>query len=320
MAQYLLRRLMQVVPILLVTSFIIFAVVALAPGDPMSQFASNPAVPPEVRDDIRRSLGLDQPWPVRYFKWLKTLVTEGNFGYSFTSRMPVTDLVLQRLPVTVVVLGAAYLIGIVVAIPTGVIAAVKQYSIFDHVATTIAYVGYSIPTFFSGLILILVFGVRLQWFPWMYDSTLKVKDLGSAVRMLYQSVLPITVLAFAQTATLTRYVRASVLENLRMDYVRTARGKGLAEQLVIWRHVLRNSLIPVVTLMALRIPAVFTGSVITEQIFRVPGIGALLIRSIETGDTPVVMGITFTYALLVVIFNLIADVLYGVLDPTVKYD
>lgn len=320
MTQYLLRRLIQTVPILLVTSLILFAVLSLAPGDPLSQFATNPAVPAEVRENIRRSFGLEDPWPVRYIRWLTSVVTRGDFGYSFTSRMPVTTLVLQRLPTTVFLLGTAYLISISVAIPTGVIAAVKQYSAFDHVATTIAYIGYSLPTFFSGLILILVFGVRLRWFPWIYNSTLRATSVSSAWAVLRQSVLPITVLAFAQTAVLTRYVRGAVLENLRQDYVRTARGKGLTEQTVMWRHVLRNSLIPVVTLIALGIPAVFTGSVITEQIFRVPGIGALLILSIDTGDTPVVMAITFTYAVLVVVFNLVADVAYASLDPTVRYD
>jgi peptide/nickel transport system permease protein len=319
MNRYLLRRLILLVPTLLATSLIIHVILALAPGDPLSQFAANPAVPPEVADNLRRALGLDQPWPVRYVKWLTNLVANGDLGYSFTSRIPVSELILQRLATTLWVIGVAYLIAIVLAIPIGVISAVKQYSIFDHVATTFAFIGFSIPTFFTGLLLILLFGVRLHWFPWIYDSTLKVTDLNSFIELVRQSILPITVLALYQTGTLTRYVRATALENLTQDYVRTARGKGLLEHVVIWRHVLRNSLIPVVTLIAMGIPAVFTGALVTEQIFRVPGIGALLVTSIETSDTPVIMAITFTYSVLVVIFNLMADVIYTVLDPRITY-
>ncbi|MBM3134127.1 MAG: ABC transporter permease [Chloroflexi bacterium] len=319
MNRYLLRRLIFAVPTLLGTSLIIFIVLALAPGDPLSQFAANPAVPPEVAANLRHALGLDQPWPVRYVKWLTNLITNGDLGYSFTSRMPVSELILQRLPTTLWVLGSAYLVSLVLAIPIGIISAVKQYSVFDHIATTFAFIGFSIPTFFTGLMLILIFGVKLRWFPWIYDSTLKVTDLNSFIELVRQSIMPITVLGLVQTAALARYVRASMLENLPLDYVRTARAKGLLERMVIWRHVLRNSLIPVVTLVALGVPHIFTGSLITEQIFRVPGIGSLLITSVETSDTPVLMAIAFTYAILVVIFNLAADVIYTLLDPRIKY-
>jgi peptide/nickel transport system permease protein len=319
MNRYLLRRLIFAVPTLMGTSLIIFIVLALAPGDPLSQFAANPAVPPEVAANLRHALGLDQPWPVRYVKWLTNLVTKGDLGYSFTSRMPVSELISQRLPTTLWILGSAYLVGLILAIPIGIISSVNQYSLLDHIATTFAFIGFSIPTFFTGLMLILVFGVKLHWFPWIYDSTLKVTDLHSFIELVRQSILPITVLGLVQTATLTRYVRASMLENLPLDYVRTARAKGLLERMVIWRHVMRNSLIPVVTLIALGVPAIFAGSLITEQIFRVPGIGSLLVTSVETSDTPVIMAIAFTYAILVVIFNLVADVIYTLLDPRIKY-
>lgn len=319
MNRYLTRRLLLFVPTLLVTSLVIFLIISFAPGDPLSQFAANPAVPPEVAANLRRVLGLDQPWPVRYVKWLTNLIINGDLGYSFTSRMPVTTLILLRLGTTLSVLGAAYVLSIVLAVPIGIISALKQYSIFDHLATTLAFIGFSVPTFFTAMVLILIFGVRLHWFPWIYDSTLLVKDTQSLFDMLRQSFLPIAVLTLFQTGTLTRYVRATILDNLPQDYVRTARGKGLSERTVIWRHVFRNSLIPIVTLIAMGVPAIFTGALVTEQIFRVPGIGSLLIASVETSDTPVIMAIIFTYAILVVIFNLIADIMYALLDPRIKY-
>ncbi len=320
MNQYFIRRILIAIPTILAISFIIFAVLSLSPNDPMSQFALNPAVPPEVRENIRRSLGLDQPWPVRYVRWLYTLVTTGDLGFSFSARIPVTTLIFQRLPTTLWVIGSAYVISVLLAIPLGIISAVKQYSIFDHIATTFAFIGFSVPTFFTGLILILIFGVRLRWFPWIYDSTIKVTDADSLLLLIKQSVLPITVLALFQTATLMRYVRASMLENLPQDYVRTARSKGLSERAILFGHVFRNSLIPVVTLIALGIPGIFTGALITEQIFRVPGIGSLLVSSFNSSDTPVIMAVTIIFALLVVVFNLIVDVLYGFLDPRIKYN
>ncbi len=319
MGRFLLRRLITAVPTLIVISFILFAILALAPGDPLAQFAANPAVPPEVRENIRRSLGLDQPWPIRYVKWLTSLV-QGDWGFSFASRIPVVELIKQRLPNTLAVLGVAYVISVLIALPIGILSAVRQYSWFDHAVTTFAFIGFSVPTFFTGVMLIILFSVKLHWLPFIYDSTLQVRDVNSFVEQVKQSIMPITVLALFQTATLTRFVRASVLENLPLDWVRTARAKGLRERVVVVRHVLRNSLIPVVTLIALGVPSVFAGAIITEQIFRVPGIGELLITSIQNSDTPVVMAITFIYAVLIVLFNLIADVLYGVLDPRIRYD
>lgn len=319
MSRYLVRRLLLAIPTLLLISFVLFAVLSLAPGDPLSQFAANPAVPPEVRENIRRALGLDQPWPVRYVKWL-IAVAHGDWGFSFGSRMPVWDLIKLRIPSTLAVVGIAYIVALVFAIPIGILSAVKQYSIFDHVATTFAFMGFSVPTFFTGLLLIIVFSVKLQWLPFIYDSTLQVNDLASLGQQLRQSIMPIAVLGLFQTATLVRYTRASMLENLPQDYVRTARAKGLAELTVVNSHVVRNSLIPVVTLLALSAPTVFSGALITEQIFRVPGIGSLLITSIQNNDIPVIMAITFTFSILVVIFNLVADITYGVLDPRIRYD
>src|SRR5438067_675562 len=319
MSRYLIRRLLLAIPTLVMISFVLFAVLSLAPGDPLSQFAANPAVPPEVRENIRRSLGLDQPWPVRYVKWLFAMA-HGDWGFSFGSRIPVWDLLKLRIPSTLAVVGIAYLVSLVIALPIGILSAVKQYSIFDHVATTFAFMGFSVPTFFTGLLLIIILSVKFQLLPFIYDSTLQVHDLGSLGAQIRQSIMPITVLALFQTAVLVRYTRASMLENLPQDYVRTARAKGLAEVGVIGRHVVRNSLIPVVTLMALSAPTIFSGALITEQIFRVPGIGSLLITSIQNNDIPVIMAITFTFSMLVVLFNMIADVMYGFLDPRIRYD
>src|SRR5579859_1362875 len=319
MSRYLVRRVLLAIPTLLLISFVLFAILSLAPGDPLSQFAANPAVPPEVRENIRRALGLDQPWPIRYVKWLWSMM-HGDWGFSFGSRVAVWDLIKLRIPSTLAVVGIAYVVALVLAIPIGILSAVKQYSMFDHVATTFAFMGFSVPTFFTGLLLIIVLSVKFQLLPFIYDSTLQVHDLSTLGAQIRQSIMPITVLALFQTAVLVRYTRASMLENLPQDYVRTARAKGLAESSVINRHVVRNSLIPVITLIALTAPTVFSGALITEQIFRVPGIGSLLITSIQNNDIPVIMAITFTFSILVVLFNLVADVLYGVLDPRIRYD
>ena len=318
MSRYILRRLLIAIPTLIVISFVVFAILALAPTDPMAQFGADPRVPPEVRERIRESLGLNDPWPVRYVKWL-IAVAQLDFGYSFMSRGPVMDLIAQRLPNTLAVVGVAYVIGVLLAVPIGMVSAIKRYSVFDHMATTFAFIGFSVPTFFTGLLLIIIFSVKLHWLPFIYDSTLKVTNLATLGDQIKQSIMPITVLALFDTATIARYTRSEMLEHLPLDYVRTARAKGLKERFVVLRHVLRNSLIPVVTLIALGIPAVFAGAIVTEQIFRVPGIGELLVRSIGQGDTPVVAGILLIFAVLVVLFNLIADVLYGVLDPRIRY-
>jgi len=318
MGRFILRRLIISIPTLLGISVVIYMVLALAPGDPLAQFAADPSVPMEVRENIRQVLGLNDPWYIRYFKWLVALFS-GDWGFSFASRVPVLDLVRQRMPQTFLVLGLAYLFSILLAIPIGVYSSLRPYSFFDNIATTFAFVGFSLPTFFSGLVLILIFSVYLGWLPFIYDSTLKVNNWAAFVKQVKQIIMPITVLTLFQTGTLTRFVRAAMLDNLPSDYVRTARAKGLAERLVVLRHVLRNSLIPVVTLLALGVPTIFTGAIVTEQIFRINGIGELLIKSIQNSDTPVVMAITFIFAVLVVAANLIADVVYGLLDPRIRY-
>lgn len=314
---YFIKRVLISLPTLLAISVVIFFILALAPGDPLSEFGSNPNITPEIRENIRKSLGLDQPIYIRYFKWLFAFF-RGDLGYSFTSRSPVLDLILQRLPNTLMIVGLAYLVSVIIAIPIGLISAIKRYSLLDNIFTSIALFGYSIPPFFTGLLLIIIFSVQLKWLPFIYDSNLKVTDLNSFFLQVKQSLMPIIVLSLYQTAVLMRFMRSSVMEELSHDYVRTAYSKGLSTSKVVINHILRNALIPVVTLIALDIPSIFTGALVTEQIFRIPGIGALLIESIYRSDTPVVMSIAMIYGILIVIFNLIADLSYSWLDPRVR--
>jgi peptide/nickel transport system permease protein len=318
MVRYTIRRLLISLPTLIAISMVIFAILALAPGDPMGEFAMNPAITAEVRENLRESLGLDEPLIIRYGKWLVAFV-QGNMGYSFTSHSPVRELILQRLPTTLQVVGSAYLLSVLLAVPLGIISALRRTTWLDHLVTTLAFVGISLPTFFTGLLFIIIFSVKLGWLPFIYDSTLVVTNWASLVAQLRQALLPVAVLTLFQTAALMRFVRAAMVEQLEQEYVRMARAKGLHERMVITRHMLRNALIPVVTLVALGIPTIFTGAVVTEQVFRVPGIGALLISAIQSNDTPVVMAITFIYAILVVVCNLAADIVYGLLDPRIRY-
>jgi peptide/nickel transport system permease protein len=318
MGQYLLKRLLIAIPSLLGISVILFTVLALAPGDPFEELATNPNVPAEVREMLRQKFGLDDPVAVRYFRWLAAMA-QGDFGFSFASRIDVGDLIMQRLPTTLIIIGAAQVLALVVALPVGVYAATRPYSIFDQLASTFAFVGFSLPTFFTGLLLILVFSIHLDWLPFVYRSDIDATGWRWLWEHVRQAIMPVMVLGLFLGASMTRYVRSSVLDVIRLDYVTTARAKGLGERVVITKHVVRNALIPVVTLVFLQLPALFGGAIVTEQIFRIPGIGSLLISAILANDTPVVMAVTFVSAILVVLFNLIADILYGWLDPRISY-
>ncbi|HEV2056754.1 MAG TPA: ABC transporter permease [Methylomirabilota bacterium] len=318
MSKYFLRRVLISIPALLGISLVLFTVLAMAPGDPFEELATNPNVPAEVRLNLRTQFGLDDPLPVRYVRWV-TAMLKGDWGFSFTSRVDVSTLIMQRLPTTLFVLGTAQLLGLLVALPIGIYSAVRPYSIFDQIATTFAFIGFSLPTFFTGLLFILFFSIYLDWLPFIYRADLAATGWRWVWEMARQAIMPIAVLGLFQGAAMTRFVRSAVLEVVRLDYVNTARSKGLSEKVTILKHVVRNALIPVVTLVALQIPGVFTGAVITEQIFRVPGIGSLLITAILSNDTPVVMSITFVFSALVVLFNLIADLVYGWLDPRISY-
>jgi peptide/nickel transport system permease protein len=316
MAQYLLKRLCIAIPSLLGISVVLFTVLALAPGDPFEELATNPNVPAEVRAALRVKFGLDDPVAVRYVRWLAAM-SQGDWGFSFVSRVDVDRLILQRVPTTLFVVGLSQILAILVAVPVGVFAATRPYSIFDQIANTLAFIGFSLPTFFTGLLFILIFSIYLDWLPFVYRADINATGLAWYWQHVKQALMPIAVLGLFQAASLTRYVRAAVLDVIRLDYVTTARAKGLGEGIVVVKHVLRNALIPVVTLVALQMPAIFGGAIVTEQIFRIPGIGSLLISSILANDTPVVMAVTFVFACLVVLFNLIADILYGWLDPRI---
>jgi peptide/nickel transport system permease protein len=318
MSRYVVRRLIIMIPVIFGISLVLFTILALAPGDPFEELATNPNVPPEVRMNLRAQFGLDDPVPVRYVRWLTSMV-RGDWGFSFVSRVDVVTLIRQRLPTSLFVLGTAQIVGLLIALPIGTYSALRPYSIFDQVATTLAFVGFSLPTFFTGLVFILVFSITLNWLPFVYQADIAATGWRWWWENARQAAMPVAVLGLFQGATLTRFVRSAVLDVVRLDFVNTARAKGLSERVTVVKHVVRNALIPVVTLVALQIPAIFTGAVITEQIFRIPGIGSLLISSILANDTPVIMAITFVFSCLVVIFNLVADLLYGWLDPRISY-
>ncbi len=336
MLTYTIRRLILAIPTLLFISFIIFLIVKLSPSDPTAGLPLT--IPPEVREQIRQSLGVNDPILIQYFKWLKLMMwdeplhlIEGWTGWnvapeggariiSYQTRSPVMELIVQRMPQTLWVVGTSYIVGILIALPLGIISAYKQYSIFDQVGTFVSMVGFSVPTFFTGVLFIVIFAVNLGWFPSVYNTTHVVTDWDSFIVQLKQIIMPVMVLGLYNASQISRYMRASMLDNLNQDYVRTARAKGLNEKVVVLVHVLRNSMIPVVTVIALNIPAVFGGAIITEQVFKVNGIGQLLIIAIQGGDVPVVQTVSFIFAVLIVLFNLLADVLYGVLDPRIRYD
>jgi peptide/nickel transport system permease protein len=317
-ARYLLRRLAIAVPSLLGISLVLFCVLALAPGDPFSELASNPNVPPEVAMALRAKFGLDDPIALRYVHWLVAML-HGDWGFSFASRIDVSTLILQRLPTTLLVIGSSQIVALLIALPIGVLSATRPYSIFDQIASTAAFIGFSLPTFFTGLLFILLFSIYLDWLPFVYRADLGVTGWRWLWEEFRQALMPVMVLGLFQGASWMRYVRSAMLDVIRLDYVTTARAKGLVERRVITKHVVRNALAPVVTLVALQIPAVFGGAIVTEQIFRVPGIGSLLISAMLANDTPVIMAVAFVFACLVILFNLIADLLYGWLDPRIAY-
>lgn len=336
MTQYILRRLLTAIPTLFAISFLIFAILELSPSDPVGNLPLT--IPAEVREQIRETMGVNDPFVVKYFKWLRQFLVNEPINLfekatgitlsdsetrlrilSWQTRSPIIDLIIERLPQTLWVVGTAYVWAILLAIPIGVISAYRQYSIFDQIGTLISMIGFSVPTFFTGLLFVIIFSVQLKWFPSIYNTTLRVTDFESFMLQLRQMFMPVAVLTLFYTAQISRFTRSAMLDNLGQDYIRTARSKGVKERYVVLRHALRNSLIPVVTLIALGIPQVFQGAIVTEQIFRVNGLGQLLIIAVQSGDLPTVQTLTFIFAILIVMFNIIADVLYAFLDPRVHY-
>ena len=335
MLTFTIRRLLLSIPTLLFISLVIFGLLQLAPGDPMAQVPLT--VPPEVKEKMRAALGLGEAWYIQYWKWLvqffwiePQVLIDHWFGTTFSegkqrvlswqTRSPVMDIVMQRIPQTLWVVGLAYIVGILIAIPIGIYSAYRHYSVFDQAGTFITMVGFSIPPFFTGPLLIVIFSVYLGWLPSIYDTLHVVNDWASFKVQFMQMIMPVMVLALQTTAQISRYMRGAMLDNLNQDYVRTARAKGLKEATVVMVHVVRNSMIPVVTVIALGMPAIFGGAIITENVFKVNGIGQLLLTALFANDLPMVMTLTFIFAILIVLFNLIADILYGLLDPRIRYD
>src|SRR3989442_10687754 len=288
MSKYLVRRIPVLTPVLAGISIVLFTILAMAPGDPFEELATNTNVPPEVRMNLRAKFGLDDPLPPPFARWAVSMA-RGDWGFSFVSRVDVDTLIVQRLPATLAVLGSALVLEILIAVPIGTYSALRPYSIFDQVATTLAFIGFSLPTFFTGLLFILLFSIHLDWLPFIYRSDISAAGWRWYWEHLRQAIMPVAVLGLFQAASMTRFMRAAVLDVIRLDYVNTARAKGLSESTTLIKHVVRNALIPVVTLVALQIPGIFGGAIVTEQIFRGPGIGSLLIASILANDTPDVM-------------------------------
>ena len=316
MSRYVARRLLQAIPLLFAITILSFGLMKAAPGGPLSIYRESPDFDPADVTAIEEQLGLHDPIPVQYAKWIGNLARL-DWGYSYVTHEAVTDRIWQRLPNTLTLMATAYLLTLLIAIPIGVLAAVRQYSRFDYAATTGAFFGISMPVFWFGLLMILTFAVQLRWLPTSGMATAgRDFDLVDRLRHL---VMPALVLSLVSAAHYSRYIRGSMLEVIHQDYIRTARAKGMRETGVVMRHAFKNAALPFVTLLALDIPELFTGAVVTETIFAWPGMGRLYLESITRLDYSVLMAILTVSALLLILSNLLADMLYAYLDPRIRY-
>ncbi len=318
MGRYLIRQLLQAIPLLIAISFVVFMVMSAAPGGPLSVYENNPRLTPDDLARLQEKFGLNTPVPVRYVNWLGNFL-RGDWGWSISQQRPVIDIIGERLGNTMLLMGLSFLLSLLIAFPIGIIAASKQYSWFDYLTTTFSFIGLSIPIFWSGLLAIIIFSVTLGWFPSTGTHTVSLNNEFDLWDRLAHLVLPVTVLALNSAGQYTRYIRASMLEVLGQDYIRTARSKGIKEILVLGRHAIKNAAIPVVTIAALDLPALFGGAIITESIFAWPGMGQLFWRAANPPDYAVLIDLVTVSSALVIFFNLVADLLYGVLDPRIKY-
>lgn len=314
--RYIIKRLLIAIPTFFGITLLVYLLASMTPSSPLEIMFNDPMATKEQMEAMEKALGLDQPVYIQYLRWLKGLLT-GNLGYSYRTNLPVMDMVLERIGPTLLLTGTAMLITVAIALPLGIMAAYKPYSGWDYISSGISFVGAAMPNFFAALVLIFIFNVNLRWFPssGMYDSS-GVRTVGMLIHHL---VLPSFVLAIQYIGSLIRQCRGSMMEVLQSDYVRTARAKGLLETPVLIRHALRNAWIPLVSWFGMQIPALIGGAVVTEQIFGWPGLGSLMVQSINARDYPTIMGITVVIAIAVLIGNLVIDLLYNLLDPRIKY-
>lgn len=321
MGKYIIRRLLLQIPVLLGVSILLFAIFQMAPGDPLAQFAAQPGMTSEQIERIAQTYGVDRSFHEQYFDWL-TSILQGDLGRSFELRVPVADAISVRLFPTFLLTFSSLILSLFIAIPTGIISATKQYSRLDYSLTMFSLIGLSIPNFFFGLLLIRYVSVELGWFPvsGMSTSGADYPFPWNIIDVLRHLVLPVIVLGLSSTATFMRYTRSSMLEVIRQDYIRTARAKGLKERVVIYKHALKNAMIPIVTLMGFQLPVLFSGAIITESVFSWPGMGTLQLSAVYDRDYPLLMGINMLLAILIIIGNLIADIIYAYVDPRIRYD
>jgi peptide/nickel transport system permease protein len=314
---YILRRLLIAIPTFLGVTILTFVLIHLAPGGPVGALAGEKATPAQIAA-LTHQLGLDKPLPQQYGAWLGALL-HGDLGFSYAQQEPVLTLIWQRLPQTMLLMGFAIFVSVVIAVPLGVYQASKRESTFDRSASVALFVAWSMPTFWFGTILIAVFAVSLRWLPVGGLQTIDTPAFDWPSRLAHL-ILPVATLAIVSMAGWSRYIRGSMVDQLREDYVRTAQAKGLPARTVLFRHTLRNALIPFITLLGTSLPALFGGAVITEQIFAYPGMGQLFWQSAINRDYATLLGMTVFTALLVILGNLLADVMYGVVDPRVRYE
>ena len=313
---FILRRLLSVVPVLLIITFATFFLMQLLPGGPLAAYENNPEISQKDIERLRHEMGLDRPIHVQYWAWLKNFV-KGDWGYSFTTKRPVLSEIWDRLPNTLYLTGISLIVALIIAIPAGIISATRQYSVFDHITTTLAYIGRSMPVFYSGLLLIIIFSIWLRWLPSGGMQTLgKEFSVIDSLRHLFLPVLSLSTLIAAKYV---RFLRTSMLEVIHLDYIRTAAAKGLSERVIIYKHAFRNAAIPLVTVVAIDLPVLFAGALFTETIYSWPGMGRLFVDAATRFDYSVVMGIVAAIAFLVVVSNLLADVVYAILDPRITY-
>ncbi len=325
MNRYILRRILQAIPVLLGITIITFTFTELAPGDAVSSMLlsqQESGLSGELdTETLRAQYGLDQPPPVRYLQWMGGLA-QGNMGVRIRSRVPVAEEIGRRLPATIQLMAAALLISVALGIPLGIYSALRQYSRLDYFLTTFVFIGISVPGFFAAIAAIYLFAVKLGWFPTSGYSTpgQLFGFWGGLVDKLHHLALPAFVLGIESTASIMRYTRASMLEVIQLDYMVTARSKGLSQRTVVIRHALRNALLPVITILGLRLPSLFGGAIIIENIFNWPGMGILYLDGVSTRDYPLIMGMVLMSALLIVVSNLITDLTYAVVDPRIRYE